>query len=38
LAMHSCRELAGSSDPMALSQVLTEFYNTPGKLEVEQQS
>lgn len=38
LAMHSCRELAGSTDPMALSQVLTEFYNTPGKLEVEQQS
>lgn len=38
LAMHSCRELAGSSDPMALSLVLTEFYNTPGKLEVEQQS
>jgi aspartyl aminopeptidase len=38
LAMHSCRELAGSTDPMALSQVLTEFHNTPGKLEVEQQS
>ena len=38
LAMHSCRELAGSTDPMALSQVLTEFYNTPGSLQVAPES
>lgn len=28
LAMHSCREMAGSRDAYRLSQVLTEFFNT----------
>jgi len=35
LAMHSCREVAGSEDPMRLTSVLTAFFNQPGNLSVE---
>tara|TARA_B110000046_G_C13010739_1_gene406556 strand:+ start:1418 stop:2725 length:1308 start_codon:yes stop_codon:yes gene_type:complete len=35
LAMHSCREVAGSQDPLRLSNVLTAFFNKPGNLSVD---
>jgi aspartyl aminopeptidase len=34
LAMHSCREVTGSQDPLRLTNVLTKFFNTPGNLRV----
>jgi aspartyl aminopeptidase len=35
LAMHSCREVTGSLDPLRLTSVLTEFFNRRGNLGVE---
>ena len=35
LAMHSCREVTGSLDPLRLTSVLTEFFNRRGNLSVE---
>ncbi|MDA9090544.1 M18 family aminopeptidase [Porticoccaceae bacterium] len=35
LAMHSCREVTGSEDPLRLTWVLKEFFNKPGNLNVE---
>jgi aspartyl aminopeptidase len=35
LAMHSCREVTGSEDPLRLTAVLKEFFNKPGNLNVE---
>lgn len=35
LAMHSCREVAGSLDSLRLTAVLTEFFNKRGSLSVE---
>lgn len=35
LAMHSCREVAGSEDPLRLAQVLEAFFNKAGNLSVE---
>ena len=38
LAMHSCREVTGSADPLRLTAVLTHFFNLSGKLQVELQT
>lgn len=35
LAMHSCREVTGTADPLRLARVLTYFFNLPGRLQVE---
>ena len=35
LAMHSCREVTGTADPLRLTRVLTHFFNLPGRLQVE---
>ncbi|MDG1311931.1 MAG: M18 family aminopeptidase [Porticoccaceae bacterium] len=35
LAMHSCREVTGSQDPVRLTQVLEAFFNKPGQLAIE---
>ena len=35
LAMHSCREVTGSLDPLRLTSVLAEFFNRRGNLGVE---
>lgn len=34
LAMHSCREVTGSEDPLRLTNVLKEFFNRRGNLSV----
>jgi aspartyl aminopeptidase len=38
LAMHSCREVTGSSDPQRLTAVLSYFFNLSGNLQIELQS
>ena len=35
LAMHSCREMTGSQDPLRLSRVLEAFFNRAGHLAIE---